>query len=116
MLLFLGKHSTLGENPSWDDLDWEKVLAIGRHQNLIPLFYHVLFSHQELLEKVPSQVQEELEEGFLDDTALTLLYDDLLQKMLISLHHRFSQSAKRHINITSGTAGFIQNGVPIQRG
>ena len=33
-----------------------------------------------------------------------------------SVNHRFSQSAKRHINITSGTAGFIQNGVPIQRG
>jgi hypothetical protein len=32
------------------------------------------------------------------------------------IKHRFSQSAKRHINITSGTAGFIQNGVPIQRG
>ena len=34
----------------------------------------------------------------------------------VSFKHRFSQSAKRHINITSGTAGFIQNGVPIQRG
>ena len=34
----------------------------------------------------------------------------------ITTKHRFSQSAKRHINITWGTAGFIQNGVPIQRG
>ena len=32
------------------------------------------------------------------------------------IKHRFSQSAKRHINITWGTAGFIQNGVPIQHG
>ncbi len=62
-------------------------MAIGKYQNLLPLFYQAL-SHQGMLEHLPVRVREELEEGFLDHTALTLLYDDTLRVILNSFHEK----------------------------
>ncbi len=85
ILLFLRKGSLLEDRSRWDHLDWNEILAIGRHQNLFPLIYHVLSSHEEILKKVPVWVQEEFREGCLDHTALILLYENVLPKILIFL-------------------------------
>jgi hypothetical protein len=75
------------EGLPWGLLDWNKMMAIGKHQNLLPLFHQVL-SYQGLLEHLPVRVREELEEGFLDHTALTLLYDHTLRVILNSFRQK----------------------------
>ena len=71
------------EGLPWGLLDWNKIIAIGKHQNLLPLFYQAL-SRQGLLEDLPCREKEILEDDFLDQTALTLLYDDQLKVILNS--------------------------------
>ena len=84
----LGKEKRgMGGGIPWDLLNWNKIMAIGKYQNLLPLFYQAL-SHQGMLERLPVPVREELEEGFLDHTALTLLYDDTLGVILNSFREK----------------------------
>jgi hypothetical protein len=77
----------LEEGPPLGLLNWNKMMAIGRHQNLLPLFYRAL-SHQVALGHLPVQVRKELEEAFLDHTALTLLYDHTLRVILDSFRQK----------------------------
>jgi hypothetical protein len=81
---YLGhQNSRLGDGHIWDFLNWNKVISVARAQDLFPLFYHVV-SHHELLGKIPSPQREEIEEGFLANTASTLLYESLLKEILLS--------------------------------
>jgi len=75
------------EGPPWSLLDWNKMIAIGKHQNLLPIFYQVL-SRQGFWEDFPAQEREKLEDSFWDHTALTLLYDDALRVVLKSFQQK----------------------------
>jgi hypothetical protein len=85
---FLGRgHLEIEEGFLWGSLDWDKMIAIGKHQNLLPLFYQILSRHG-FLEDLPAREREKLEDDFLDHTALTLLYDDELRVILNSFQQK----------------------------
>jgi hypothetical protein len=89
---FLGKKNPdLAQNSRWDCLDWNKILSIGRHQNLLPLFSHVL-SRQGVWKRIPPWVREEFEEESLDNTVIALLYDVLSEEVLTFFHQKKSLS------------------------
>ena len=88
VLRVLRSHSGRGQmriEESLPLLDWTKVVSVAKAQDLFPIFYHVL-SHQGLLEVIPPSPREEIEEGYLESTASTLCYDDLLKEILPSFH------------------------------
>ena len=67
----------------WARLSWEGVLAVVKHHGLIPIFYHTL-TRQDLNERVPSKVMEELKEGYLGSAAHTLFYEDFFKTLFPS--------------------------------
>lgn len=82
----------LGKKDSQSDfqegrLDWEEIHSIGKHQNLLPLFHHLL-SRQKLSGDIPSGIRGKWEEAFFESVAVSLLYDELLKKILVSFSEK----------------------------
>ncbi len=84
--------SFLGKKDSRSDfqegrLDWNRIHALGKHQNFLPLFHH-LFSRQGSSGDIPSEIREKWEEAFFESVAVSLLYDELLKEILVSFSER----------------------------
>ncbi len=74
----------LDRDAAWDRLSWGGLFDVVRYHKLIPIFYHVL-SREALLEKMPVNEREALREGYLENSAHALFYEDFLRKLLLSL-------------------------------
>lgn len=82
---FLRPKSLLPPGQEFDGIDWDKVISIAAHHNILTIIYHVLLK-EGVLEKIPPEKAQLLEKDFIEKTAFILHYEHLLRSITRSLY------------------------------